>query len=53
MYGELSPASKRAITVNDFTTAYRDAEASVDAALAGTGFAPEPGLDGTARPWCR
>jgi cell division protein FtsI/penicillin-binding protein 2 len=27
MYGELNPASKRAITVNDFTTAYRDAEA--------------------------
>jgi cell division protein FtsI/penicillin-binding protein 2 len=27
MYGELNPASQRAITVNDFTKAYRDAEA--------------------------
>ncbi len=27
MYKELNPASKRAIKVNDFTTAYRDAEA--------------------------
>jgi peptidoglycan glycosyltransferase len=26
MYGELNPASKRAISVNDFTTAYREAE---------------------------